>query len=160
MPRGGAVMELTATAEMTSAPPIPQVCGAAEAFAAIALAAVACDGELSAVEARRLRQQLEARRPFSECGEEEMAALLDRLLTVLRSQGCEALVRQAVPQLQPGQRQTALAVAADLTWADHVETGTEHQFLLNLAEQLQINAERCTQILEVINLLNSDSLAD
>lgn len=136
------------------------MCGAAEAFAAIALAAVVCDGELSAVEARRLRQQLESRRPFSERGEAEMAALLDRLLAILRSQGCEALVRQAVPQLRPIQRQTALAVAADLTWADHVETGSEHQFLLNLAEQLQIDAERCALILEVIHLLNSDSLAD
>jgi len=160
MPRGGAVMEKTAIAEMTSAPPIPQVCGAAEAFAAIALAAVACDGELSAVEARRLRQQLESRRPFSECGEEEMAALLDRLLTVLRSQGCEALVRQAVPQLQPGQRQTALAVAADLTWADHVETGSEQRFLADLARQLQIAPQRSAVILEVIGLLNSDRPAD
>ena len=37
---------------------------AAEAFAAVALAAVACDGELAAVEARSLRQQLEFRVPF------------------------------------------------------------------------------------------------
>ena len=131
----------------------------AEAFAALALAAVACDGELAALEARGLRQQLEYRQPYCTLSDTAMAELLDRLLLILRQEGCEALVRQAAPLLEPHQRESALAVAADLTRADHVETSDEHRFLLELAEQLQIAPERSAQILEVIALLNSDSLA-
>jgi uncharacterized tellurite resistance protein B-like protein len=130
----------------------------AEAFAAIAVAAVACDGQLNAVEARRLRQQLECRRPFSSRDDVQMAALLDRLLELLRQQGFAALVAQAAPLLSSAQRETALAVAADLTAADHIQTGAEQSFLGNLAEQLQIAPERSRQIIEVIGLLNGDSL--
>ncbi|MFM7314239.1 MAG: tellurite resistance TerB family protein [Cyanobium sp.] len=144
---------------MVSTSPTLQLSSPADAFAAIALAAVACDGELAALEARRLRQQLEYRQPYCRYDDQAMATLLDRLLLILREQGCEALMGQAAPLLGPQQRETALAVAADLTRADHVETGAEHRFLIDLAERLQIDAERSAQILEVIALLNGDSLA-
>lgn len=144
---------------MVSSTPTRQLTNAAEAFAAIALAAVACDGELAALEARGLRQQLEYRQPYCTYSDLAMADLLDRLLQIVREQGCDALVLQAAPLLQPHQRETALAVAADLTRADHIETSTEHRFLRELADQLAIQPERSAQILEVIALLNSDSLA-
>lgn len=131
----------------------------ADAFAAIALAAVVCDGQLDPLEARSLRQQLEYRHPFCQFSDAAMAELLDRLLAMLRSEGCEALVAQAVPLLLPEQRETMLAVAAMLTQADHVETGAERQFLISLGEQLGIAPERRAVISEVIGLLNSDSLA-
>jgi len=132
---------------------------AAEAFAAIALAAVACDGELATAEARRLRQQLEYRQPYCSLNDAAMADLLDRLLLILREQGCESLVAQATPLLSTAQRETALAVATDLTCADHIETSDEHRFLQALAHQLAIPPERSRQILDVITLLNCDSLA-
>ena len=144
---------------MVISAPTLQLTSAAEAFAAIALAAVACDGELGSLEARGLRQQLEYREPYCHLSDTAMAELLDRLLLILRQQGCQALVHQAAPLLGPNQRETALAVAADLTRADHIETSDEHRFLLDLAEQLEIQPERSAQILEVIALLNSDSLA-
>lgn len=137
----------------------PQVSNPAEAFAAIALAAVACDGELDGLEARRLRQQLEYRQPYCENGDAEMVRLLDHLLLILREDGCDALVSQSTAWLNPTQRETALAVAADLTRADHVETGSERRFLERLAEQLQIHPARSATIFEVIRVLNSDSLA-
>ena len=144
---------------MITSAPMLELSSRAEAFAAIALAAVACDGELAALEARGLRQQLEYRQPYCNLSDTAMAELLDRLLLILREQGCEGLVRQAAPLLEPHQRETALAVAADLTRADHIETRAEHRFLLELAEQLQITPARTAQILEVIALLNCDSLA-
>lgn len=131
----------------------------AEAFVAIALAAVACDGDLAALEARALRQSLEYRHPYCTYSDEAMVQLLDRLLLILREQGGDALVEQAVPLLQPAQRETALAVAADLTRADHVETSDERQFLASLATRLGLSEERSATILEVIAVLNSDSLA-
>jgi hypothetical protein len=138
----------------------PAVGSPAEAFAAIALAAIACDGELSAVEARSLRQQLEFRTPFHQLSSTAMGELLDRLLTLLRSDGWPALVQQAVPLLTADQRQTALAVAVQLTLADEVKSTDERHFLQQLAGQLAISSERLASIEEVIGLLHRDSLAD
>lgn len=131
----------------------------AQAFAAIALAAVACDGELATLEVRALRQQLEFRQPYRDYSDETMAMLLDQLLAILREQGCEGLTRQAVPLLTAQQQETAFAMAALLVLADHVQASSERRFLEQLADQLGISATRSTTILEVINLLNRDSLA-
>lgn len=144
---------------MASQPPAPPLADATEAFAAIALAAVACDGELASLEARELRQQLEYRRPYRDAGPEAMIALLDRLLHLLRERGWHELVRQAAPLLTPEQRETALALAGQLTQADHVESSVEQGFLDTLAQQLAIAPERATTIREVIAVLNRDSLA-
>jgi hypothetical protein len=132
---------------------------AAQAFAAVALAAVACDGELSTLEARSLRQQLEYRQPFCELGDQAMGALLDHLLQLLRLQGWEALVAQAAPLLNTQQAETALAVGAALTQADHVESSAEVTFLHTLSDALAVEPERARVIVEVVAILNRDSLA-
>ena len=136
-----------------------QLTSAADAFAAIALAAIAADGELSAVEARALRQQLEFRQPFRRFSDQQMGELLDRVLAQLRGSSCEALVKQATPLLSVDQRETALAVAAHLIHADHIETQSELSFLAQLQEAFGLNASRSASILEVISLLHRDSLA-
>lgn len=136
-----------------------QLTSAADAFAAIALAAIAADGELSAVEARALRQQLEFRQPFRRFSDQQMGELLDRVLAQLRGSSCEALVKQATPLLSAEQRETALAVAAHLIHADHIETQSELSFLAQLQEAFGLDASRSASILEVISLLHRDSLA-
>ena len=135
-----------------------QLTSAADAFAAIALAAIAADGELSAVEARALRQQLEFRQPFRRFSDQQMGELLDRVLAQLRGSSCEALVKQATPLLSVEQRETALAVAAHLIHADHIETQSELSFLAQLQEAFCLDASRSASILEVISLLHRDSL--
>jgi hypothetical protein len=137
----------------------PTIQSAPEAFAAVALAAVACDGELAKVEARSLRQQLEFRQPFCTYSDASMAALLDQLLFILRIEGWEALVTQAAPHLSPDQSETALAVAASLIQADHVESRPESSFLAGLSEALGIAPDRATTIRDVVSLLNRDTLA-
>jgi len=132
---------------------------AAEAFAAIALAAVACDGELASLEARSLRQQLEFREPYCQLSDQAMGELLDRLLQLLREQGWEALVSQAAPLLTPEAAETALAVAAALTQADHVESKAEQTFLVTLSQALAVESERARVIVDVVAILNRDSLA-
>jgi hypothetical protein len=69
----------------------------AEAFAAIALAAVACDGVLDQDEARQLRGQLECRHPYSQTSEESMGRLFDGLLDRLRHHGWRPLIAEAIP---------------------------------------------------------------
>lgn len=137
----------------------PELTSASEAFAAVALAAIASDGELSAVEARALRQQLEYRQPFRRLSDQEMGSLLDRVLNQLRGSNCEALIEQATPLLSIAQRETALAVAAHLIHADHIETQAELTFLDQLQEAFGLEPARSTSILEVISLLHRDSLA-
>ena len=70
-----------------------------EAFAAVALAAVACDGRLGLDEAHALRRQLENRSLYSDSSEAAMGELFDRLLLLLREQGVQGLITSALPQL-------------------------------------------------------------
>ena len=131
---------------------------AASAFAAIALAAVACDGELSATEAMALREQLEHRQPFCDRSDQEMASLLDALLHMLRADGVNALVESAVPLLTPIQQETVLAVAASLIWSDRLKKPAEQAFLSSLVDLLDLDAQRSQLILDVVSLLYRDCL--
>ena len=131
----------------------------AEAFAAIALAAVACDGGLDHEEARSLRGQLEGRHPFSARSEESMGRLFDGLLDQLRSDGWRPLIGRAIPALSPSQRETALAMAAQLVHCDRMVADEEGELLRELASLMALPAGRAEQILDVIAVLNRDSLA-
>jgi hypothetical protein len=132
----------------------------AEAFAAVALGAVACDGVLGKDEAHALRRQLEYRSPYKDRSEEEMAALFDTLLTVLREQGIDQLIAQALPQLKPHQQETALAVAAQLVHADRQVGAPETDFLNKLGAKLVLPEGRAEAVIGAIMALNRDSLAD
>lgn len=131
-----------------------------EAFASVALVAVACDGDLGREEAQALRQQLEMRSPYRQTSEAQMAELFDRLLARLRAEGWRVLLAAALPVLQERQQETALAMAAHLVHADRVVSGVEQQLLEAMAAQLTIDPQRTSQILEAIAILNRDSLAE
>lgn len=131
----------------------------AEAFAAIALAAVACDGTLDHDEARSLRGQLERRHPYVDRNEESMGRLFDTLLEQLRAEGWRTLLEQSIPALSPPQQETALAMAAQLVHCDRVVDAEERDLLEAMAAQMQLPPGRAEQILDVIAVLNRDSLA-
>lgn len=130
-----------------------------EAFAAIALVAIACDGSMDHREAEALRQQLLLRTPFRDRSEEEMGSLFGRLLAQIRDQGWERLIHAAVGQLTLTQQETALAMAAQLVRCDGVVDPTEEAMLDTLAAELRLPEGRSAQILDVITVLNRDSLA-
>ena len=131
----------------------------AEAFAAIALAAVACDGSLDQDEARSLRGQLERRHPYVERTEESMGRLFDVLLDQLRSEGWRTLLARAIPALSAPQQETALAMAAQLVHCNRVVAPEERELLQAMADQMPLPPGRAEQILDVIAVLNRDSLA-
>jgi len=149
--------ERAGLAAMERTVPLPMT--PAEAFAAVALVAVACDGVLDRKEARALRGQLEPRTPFRDQSESAMGDLFDGLLQTLRTQGADPLLAEALTQLTPEQQETALAMAAQLIHADRVVEPEEQALLERMALQLNVPAERSRQILEVIAVLNRDSLA-
>ena len=106
-----------------------------------------------------LRQHLEFRQPFRRFSDQQMGELLDRVLAQYRGSSCDVLVKQATSFLSMEQRETALAVAAHLIHADHIETQAELSFLAQLQETFGLDAMRSASILEVISLLHRDSLA-
>ncbi|MCP9839008.1 tellurite resistance TerB family protein [Cyanobium sp. N.Huapi 1H5] len=129
-----------------------------EAFAAIGLAAVACDGALDGEEAAMLRQLLEVRSPYANLGEAVMGAMFDGLLGRLRSGGWEQLLVEAAPVLTPPQQETAYAMAALLVHTNRSLKPVEQAMLQRLGELISVPAERCGQILDVMAVLHRDSL--
>ena len=132
----------------------------AEAFAAIALAAVACDGTLGRDEAHALRRQLEYRTPYNDRSEQEMAELFDQLLKMHRKDGVDGLLEKALPALTPAQQETALAVATQLVYADREVTAEETFFLENLASKLNLASGQASMVVKAVAALNRDSLAN
>ena len=130
----------------------------AEAFAAIALAAVACDGSLGRDEAHALRTQLEYRSMYRSSSDAEMGDLFDQLLHRLRDQGVNGLVDEALPVLSLAQQQSALAVAAHLAHSDRTVTVEESAFLQDLAQRMALPDGEAAAILVAIEALNRDSL--
>ncbi len=139
--------------------PMASPMSAEEAFAAIALAAVACDGRVTPHEAGLLRSALEGRHPYRERSEQRMGALFEGLLNQLQAGGWSALVRQAIPALNRPQRETALAMAAHLIRSDREVGPEEGQLLVELARLMALPEGRAEQLLEAIAVLNNDSLA-
>ena len=132
---------------------------APEAFAAICLAAIGCDGQLGREEATILRSQLEYRTPFADQSEQAMGELFDRLLTRLRQDGWSTLIAAAIPALNGVQRETVLALAAHLVRADRLVQPAEELFLQELLLQLALPSGRGEQILDVMAVLHRDALA-
>ena len=132
----------------------------AEAFAAVALAAVACDGSLGRDEAHALRRQLEYRSLYRNRSEAAMGDLFDTLLKDLREQGVMGLVDAALPQLNSAQRQSALAVASHLIHADRTVSSEEASFLDSLAARVALPNGEATSIVAAIEALNRDTLDD
>ncbi|MCP9797335.1 MULTISPECIES: tellurite resistance TerB family protein [Cyanophyceae] len=129
-----------------------------EAFAAIALAAVACDGALDGDEAAMLRQLLEVRSPYANLGEAAMGAMFEGLLGRLSSGGWEQLLAEAAPVLTAPQQETAYAMAALLVHTNRSFKPVEQAMLQRLGELISVPPERCSQILEVMAVLHRDSL--
>ncbi|MEB3243055.1 MAG: tellurite resistance TerB family protein [Cyanobacteriota bacterium] len=131
----------------------------AEAFAAIALAAVACDGVVDPQEANLLRIQLDHRHPYKDLSQEDKGRLFERLLHQLQAEGWRALVSRAVPALSPVQQDTALAMAAHLVQGDRSLCPEELGLLREMAALMDLPAGRADQIIEVIAVLHRDCLA-
>ena len=130
----------------------------AEAFAAVALAAVACDGVLGRDEAHALRLQLEYRSLYSSNSEAAMGELFDQLLAVLRERGVNGLVEEALPVLSPRQQQSALALAAHLVHADKRVNPEEKDFLQQLVSKVELPENEANMIVVAIEALNRDML--
>ncbi|EAQ68772.1 hypothetical protein RS9917_00392 [Synechococcus sp. RS9917] len=127
-----------------------------KAFAAIALAAVSWDGTLTQAGSRSLRHALDYRQPFATYPAGKMVSLMDELLQALRQQGAQRLMVTASEALNPQQRRTAYAMAAEIMRSDGPYQDDELNILSNLAEVLMVDARLTNEIQSTMNLLHGE----
>lgn len=126
------------------------------AFAAIALAAVSWDGVLSMAGSRALRHSLDYRHPYCDYGDAGMVKLMDHLLREMRNKGAQHLMVEAAEALNPRQRATAYAVAAEIMRSDGPLQPDEHNILSNLAITLGLSEGETDKVLAVMDVLHAD----
>src|SRR3712207_1859608 len=88
--------------------------GPAEAFAAIALLAVAADGYVADTEVQSVMTSLSRMQLFRSYPGEVMRRMFDRLLSILQRQGEDILLATAITSLPYELRETAFAVTTDI----------------------------------------------
>lgn len=130
------------------------------AFAAIALAAVSWDGVLSMAGSRALRHALDYRHPYCDYGDAGMVRLMDQLLRDMRRKGAQHLMVEAAEVLNPRQRATAYAVAAEIMRSDGPLEADERNILSNLATTLELSGEETERVLSVMEVLHADVMRD
>ncbi|QPN70420.1 tellurite resistance TerB family protein [Synechococcus sp. CBW1108] len=129
---------------------------AADAFAAVALAAVCWDGVLSMAGSRSLRHALDYRMPFRDYDEAQMMQLLDSLLKQLREKGAQHLMVDGAAMLNARQRGAAFAVAAEIMRSDGPLQDDEQNILINLAAVLELDSALSSEILRVMDILHAE----
>lgn len=126
----------------------------AEAYAAVALAAIAADGYLSEEESHGVSFMLSRTQLFKNYSNDVIRRMFDKLLSMLKRNGLGSLVDAAKKSLPYEMRESAFAVATDLIFADGVVTEDEQRFINQLYESLEINPETALQIVQVIAIKN------
>ena len=136
--------------------PAPSLTSSRQAFAAISLAALACDKAMDRDEVRTLKAQLLSRPAFAAMGDGELSEMFEGLLVDLRHFGTDCILRAAIPLLSYHQCETSLAVVTQLLMSNGQFSLDEKVFLDSLASLMGLEAQRSSTIVEVISLLFSD----
>ena len=126
----------------------------AEAFAAIALVAIAADGYLSDQEGNDMTMTLSRMQLFRSFSNDVMYRMFDKLLAMLKLQGPGDLIYMAKSHLPQNLRETAFAVATDLVLSDGTVTTQEQAFLDDLYRILEIPGDTALQIVQVMTIKN------
>ena len=126
----------------------------AEAFAAVALVAIAADGYLSDQEGRDMTMILSRMQLFRSFSNDVMHRMFDKLLAMLKHQGPGDLIDLAKRCLPQDLRDTAFAIATDLVLSDGTVTAQEQAFLDDLYRILEIPGDTALQIVQVMTIKN------
>ena len=128
--------------------------GPAEAFAAIALIAVAADGYMTDSETQVISTSLSRMQLFSSYPEKAMLKMIDKLLDSLQRDGVDVLFNAAIATLPDDLKETAFAVATDIILSDGEVTDEEENFLNDLHHLLEIPEEIALKIIDVMLIKN------
>lgn len=128
--------------------------GPAEAFAAIALIAVAADGYAADSEERVLMTTLSRMQLYRSYPADVLEKMIDRLLNNLQRKGPDSLLAAAIASLPHELQETVFAVTADIVLSDGEVTEEEEEFLNLLYHALEIPEETALKIIEVMLIKN------
>ncbi|MDA0267063.1 MAG: tellurite resistance TerB family protein [Cyanobacteria bacterium] len=126
----------------------------AEAFACVALVAIAADGYLSEQEGRDMNNMLARMQLFSSFSADVMHRMFDKLLGMLKQEGPSKLISLAKTCLPSDLCETAFAIATDLVLSDGTVTSQEQAFLDDLYRILEIPGDTALQIVQVMTIKN------
>lgn len=128
--------------------------GPAEAFAAIALIAVAADGYITDSEAQAITTILSRMQLFRSYPSDVMRRMIDNLLSTLQKQGADALLAGAINTLPHDLKETAFAIVTDIVLADGEVTEEEEKLLNDLYRTLDIPEATALKIIDVMLIKN------
>lgn len=124
-----------------------------EAFAAIALVAIASDGYLSESEEVEMKMRLGRMRLFK-ASMDNFERMKDYLVDALKKHGSNELIQSAKASLPPTLAPTAFAIAVDLVFSDGSVSSEEQAFVDDLRHILAIPDDLALKIVEVMTIKN------
>lgn len=121
-----------------------------EGFAAIMLAVVAADGDISDEEVQDFVTRVSRMKLFGGQPSADFNQMVEKLFRVLRKSGPLELIKRGAPALIPELRETAFAVTVDMIFADGVVEDDEKALVERLQGELDIADALAAQILDVM----------
>lgn len=125
-----------------------------ESFASIVLAAIAADGVITEEEANGLVVGLVRMKTYAGYNGNQLGAMLNKLIGIIRKQGLDNLINMAKEGLPAEMRETAFAVATDLALADGEIANQEKDILTKIQQALGIPEDKAVNIIEVMLIKN------
>jgi tellurite resistance protein len=125
-----------------------------EAFAAVAVAAIAADGNVSDDEANRTALNLATVSAFRGFELREMGDVLNRVAVLIQLRGPAYVLSAVKRTLTAAQAEGAFFLAADLTLADGTFESDEREFLEQLKNTLGVADSTALKIVEVVVIKN------
>lgn len=125
-----------------------------ESFASISLAAIAADGTITEEEAQGMIVGLVRMKLYASYNANQMGAMLNKLVGIIKKQGIDGLLNMAKEGLAPDMRETAFAVATDLALADGEIAQKEKDILTKIQQDLGIPEDKAVNIIEVLLIKN------
>lgn len=132
----------------------PIVLSTPEAFAAVAVGAIASDGNVSDDEANRTALNLASVAVFRDFELKEMGDILNRVAVLIQRRGASAVLKAARETLTSAQAEGAFFLAADLTLSDGTFGKDEREFLEQLKNTLAVQDSTALKIVEVVVIKN------
>jgi len=125
-----------------------------EAFAGIALAASASDGHIADVEIRSMASYLNRMNLYQGYSTDQLVRVFDKLLGILKRDGVSKLVDESKDILPQELKETAFALAVDVTLADGILEPSEKALLNHLYQSLGIDEALAVKVIEVMIIKN------
>lgn len=125
-----------------------------EAFAAVAVAAIAADGTISEDEVNRTAMNLAAIPMFRSYDLRDMGGVLNKVAGLIKRRGAAGVLSAAKTALSKEQAEAAFFLATDLVLADGMVEREERQFLEDLTSVIGVDEPTALKIVEVVVIKN------